>query len=231
MTDHRHPLCPLADRLSPHRRGPHGAVQLALRARPRRQDAAADRGHRSGAVDRTGDRRDPGWVEMARARLGRRGHLPVQPRRAPPRGRRALLASGKAYRCYATPEELTAMREKARAEGRTRLYDGLWRDRDPSEAPRRHEADDPAQGAADRRDRDRGPGSGPRGLAEREPRRPRAAARRRQSDLHARRRGRRPRHGRHPHHSRRRSPDQRRAPEADLRCARLGHPQHVPHSR
>jgi len=47
----------------------------------------------------------------------------------------ALLASGKAYRCYATPEELTAMREKARAEGRTRLYDGLWRDREPSEAP------------------------------------------------------------------------------------------------
>ena len=32
-----------------------------------------------------------------------------------------LLASGKAYRCYATSEQLTAMREKARAEGRTRL--------------------------------------------------------------------------------------------------------------
>jgi glutamyl-tRNA synthetase len=47
----------------------------------------------------------------------------------------ALLVNGKAYRCYATPEELAAMREKARAEGRTRLYDGLWRDRDPSEAP------------------------------------------------------------------------------------------------
>jgi glutamyl-tRNA synthetase len=46
-----------------------------------------------------------------------------------------LLAAGKAYRCYATPEELTAMREQARAEGRTRLYNGLWRDRDPSEAP------------------------------------------------------------------------------------------------
>ena len=30
-----------------------------------------------------------------------------------------LLAAGKAYRCYATPEELTEMREKARAEGRT----------------------------------------------------------------------------------------------------------------
>jgi len=47
----------------------------------------------------------------------------------------SLLASGKAYRCYASAEELAAMREKARAEGRTRLYDGLWRDRGPSEAP------------------------------------------------------------------------------------------------
>ena len=47
----------------------------------------------------------------------------------------SLLAAGKAYRCYATPEELAAMREKARAEGRTRLYDGLWRDRDASQAP------------------------------------------------------------------------------------------------
>jgi glutamyl-tRNA synthetase len=46
-----------------------------------------------------------------------------------------LLDSGKAYRCYATAEELAAMRERARADGRTRLYDGRWRDRDPSEAP------------------------------------------------------------------------------------------------
>jgi glutamyl-tRNA synthetase len=46
-----------------------------------------------------------------------------------------LLAEGKAYRCYASPEELTAMREKARAEGKSKLYNGLWRDRDPSEAP------------------------------------------------------------------------------------------------
>jgi glutamyl-tRNA synthetase len=46
-----------------------------------------------------------------------------------------LLADGRAYRCYATPEQLAAMREKARAEGRTRLYDGLWRDRDASDAP------------------------------------------------------------------------------------------------
>jgi glutamyl-tRNA synthetase len=46
-----------------------------------------------------------------------------------------LLAEGKAYRCYASPEELTAMREAARKEGRSKLYDGRWRDRDPSEAP------------------------------------------------------------------------------------------------
>jgi glutamyl-tRNA synthetase len=46
-----------------------------------------------------------------------------------------LLASGRAYPCYASPEELTQMREKARSEGRAKLYDGRWRDRDPSEAP------------------------------------------------------------------------------------------------
>lgn len=46
-----------------------------------------------------------------------------------------LLASGHAYHCYCTPEELTAMREKARAEGRNRLYDGRCRHRDPKDAP------------------------------------------------------------------------------------------------
>jgi glutamyl-tRNA synthetase len=46
-----------------------------------------------------------------------------------------LLAKGRAYRCYASPDELTQMREAARREGRAKLYDGRWRDRDPSEAP------------------------------------------------------------------------------------------------
>ncbi len=46
-----------------------------------------------------------------------------------------MLAEGRAYRCFATAEELAEMREKARAEGRSKLYDGRWRDRDPSEAP------------------------------------------------------------------------------------------------
>ena len=46
-----------------------------------------------------------------------------------------LLAEGKAYHCFATPQELEEMRAKARAEGRPMRYDGRWRDRDPSEAP------------------------------------------------------------------------------------------------
>ncbi len=46
-----------------------------------------------------------------------------------------LLAAGRAYRCYASPEELVEMREKARAEGRTANYDGRWRDRSLSDAP------------------------------------------------------------------------------------------------
>jgi glutamyl-tRNA synthetase len=47
----------------------------------------------------------------------------------------ALLEQGKAYKCYCTPEELTAMRELAIAEKRPPRYDGRWRDRDPAEAP------------------------------------------------------------------------------------------------
>jgi glutamyl-tRNA synthetase len=43
----------------------------------------------------------------------------------------ALLAMGKAYRCWATPEELTEMRERAAAEGRPPRYDRRWRDREP----------------------------------------------------------------------------------------------------
>ena len=46
-----------------------------------------------------------------------------------------LLATGNAYRCYASPDELKDMREAARREGRSKLYDGRWRDRDPNEAP------------------------------------------------------------------------------------------------
>ncbi|GAA5236628.1 glutamate--tRNA ligase [Verticiella sediminum] len=38
-----------------------------------------------------------------------------------------MLTDGKAYHCYSSPEEVEAMREKARAEGRKPRYDGTWR--------------------------------------------------------------------------------------------------------
>jgi glutamyl-tRNA synthetase len=48
---------------------------------------------------------------------------------------KALLASGKAYHCYASQQELDEMRELARAEKRPPRYDGRWRDQDASQAP------------------------------------------------------------------------------------------------
>ena len=38
-----------------------------------------------------------------------------------------LIAEGKAYRCYATPEELNEMREAQKARGEKTLYDRRWR--------------------------------------------------------------------------------------------------------
>ena len=46
-----------------------------------------------------------------------------------------MLAAGTAYRCYATAQELTEMREAQKAAGLPPRYDGRWRDRDPKEAP------------------------------------------------------------------------------------------------
>ena len=46
-----------------------------------------------------------------------------------------LLSEGKAYHCYCSKEELSEMRETAKAEGRPIGYNGHWRDRDPAEAP------------------------------------------------------------------------------------------------
>jgi len=104
---------------------------LALRARTGRQIPVADRGHRPGAFDRA-ILDGLGWLGLdwdgdaiyQFSRSARHREVAEE-----------LLARGHAYRCYATPEELAEMREAARREGRSRLYDGRWRDRDPSEAP------------------------------------------------------------------------------------------------
>ncbi len=47
-----------------------------------------------------------------------------------------LLGIGKAYRCYATAEELEEMRAKQRAANQPVRYDGRWRDRKPADAPK-----------------------------------------------------------------------------------------------
>ena len=48
---------------------------------------------------------------------------------------RELLAAGRAYYCYCSPQELEDMRTRAAAEARPQRYDGTWRDRDQSTAP------------------------------------------------------------------------------------------------
>ncbi|MFG6567818.1 glutamate--tRNA ligase [Sulfitobacter sp. 1A13679] len=46
-----------------------------------------------------------------------------------------LLAAGKAYKCFASQEEIAAFREAAKAEGRSTLYRSPWRDADPASHP------------------------------------------------------------------------------------------------
>jgi glutamyl-tRNA synthetase len=46
-----------------------------------------------------------------------------------------MLATGHAYKCFATSEDLEAMRAEQREKKLPLRYDGRWRDRDPAEAP------------------------------------------------------------------------------------------------
>lgn len=46
-----------------------------------------------------------------------------------------LVREGKAYYCYCSPEELEQMRNEALAKGLSPKYNGMWRDRDPKDAP------------------------------------------------------------------------------------------------
>ncbi|WP_420587003.1 glutamate--tRNA ligase [Ruegeria sp.] len=46
-----------------------------------------------------------------------------------------LLAEGKAYKCFATQDEIAAFREQAKAEGKSTLFRSPWRDADPSTHP------------------------------------------------------------------------------------------------
>src|SRR6266542_6841268 len=48
---------------------------------------------------------------------------------------RQMLAEGKAYYCYASPQELEEMRNEQRRAGVPMRYDGRWRDRSAADAP------------------------------------------------------------------------------------------------
>ncbi|KIL98392.1 Glutamyl-tRNA synthetase [Paramagnetospirillum magnetotacticum MS-1] len=65
-----------------------------------------------------------GEAVMQFARAGRHAEVAHQ-----------LLAEGKAYRCYCSQDELTAIREDQRAKGLPMRYPGIWRDRPASDAP------------------------------------------------------------------------------------------------
>ncbi|GAB4387792.1 glutamate--tRNA ligase [Albidovulum sp.] len=46
-----------------------------------------------------------------------------------------MLRRGHAYKCFSTPEEIAEFRERARAEGRSTLFQSPWRDADPATHP------------------------------------------------------------------------------------------------
>ena len=202
-----HKVCTFAHWLSAHRRGAHGAVQLAVRAAPRRHVPAAHRGHRPAALDRGGDRGDLRRPGLARAERRRAAGVPVRSGRSgTPRWRASCWP--RARPTTATPRRRSWRRCARRSAPRAgpMRYDGRWRDRDPAEAPPgvppviRLKA--PQTGETVIEDLVQGEVQG----RQRAARRHGAAARRRHADLHALGRGRRSRHGDHPRDPRRRSP-------------------------
>ncbi|OYQ28707.1 glutamate--tRNA ligase [Sandarakinorhabdus cyanobacteriorum] len=72
---------------------------------------------------------------------------------------RQLLEAGHAYRCYATPEELEALREAQRAAKQPMRYDGRWRDRTdwPNDKPYVIRLKAPRDGSVTIEDRVQGP--------------------------------------------------------------------------
>ncbi|MEI6486357.1 MAG: glutamate--tRNA ligase [Sphingomonadales bacterium] len=70
-----------------------------------------------------------------------------------------LLAAGHAYRCYATPQELEALREQQRAAKQPMRYDGRWRDRTdwPNDAPYVIRLKAPREGSVTIHDQVQGP--------------------------------------------------------------------------
>ena len=164
--DCRNALCSFAHRLPSHWRGADRPFQLALRPRTRRQDVAADRGHRPRTLDRGGDRGNPRRPLLAWSRLGQRNGLPVLAFCAPPRGGGSIVGGGPrlSLLCQSGRTCANARKGPLRRSGQA-LRRALARPR-PVGGTARDQAGDPFQGPACGRDRDRGSGAGARRLAE-----------------------------------------------------------------
>ena len=129
------PVLPVPDRLAARRPGPHGALQLGVRAPPRRHVRLPDRGHRRGAQHRGVLRRDPRPDALARPRLGR-GPRGRRPARALPaeRARRHLRRRARpAARRRRTPTTASAPPTRStpaarRPAPRCMGYDGFCRE-------------------------------------------------------------------------------------------------------
>ena len=133
-----------------------------------------------------------------------------------------LVKSGHAYWCYASKEELDAMREAQRAQGLKPRYDGRWRPENakdktpPADVKPILRFRNPDDGVVAWDDLVKGRIE----IANARAGRSRAAARRRRADLQLRRGGGRSRHGHHPLHPRRRPREQHAAPDQHLPRAR-----------
>ena len=195
-------FAPSPDRLPAYRRRPHRAVQLALRPPPRRQVPAAHRGHRQGALDHGGDRRDPRRDALARPRLGRPRILPV-----------AILGAARRGRAQAARarRRLPLLHDARRSWPRSarRRPSAAVPDRQPVARPHRASRADkpvrhPPEGAARGRDGHRRPVQGRVTVQNAELDDFILLRSDGTPDLHAGGGRRRPRHGRHPRHPRRR---------------------------
>ncbi len=127
----------------------HRAVQLALCARPRRQDAAADRGHRPRALHRGGDRRRSSTGSPGSASTGTATRsISSRARRATARSPSSCWPPAAPIAAMPAPEELDRdAREGAPRGPRQALRRPLARPRSRRGAARR-QAGDPPQGAA-----------------------------------------------------------------------------------
>ena len=221
---------PLAHRLPARRAGPHGPLQLGLRAPPRRHDRVPHRGHRQGAQHPGVLRRDPRPDAAGSASTGTRASrsaAPHGPYRQSERGEiyadvlARLRESSYTYDCFCTTDEVDARRKASgsKVHGVRRLLPRAVR-RAAGRLRGRGSHADRAVPDARRLDHVERPGPRRHHLRDRERPRLRALPRQRRPALHAGQPRRRRADGDHPRPARRGPALQHAAPARALRGAR-----------